>query len=145
MREDIEFHGIGKNTPYKVPDGFFENISEKTLQKSKVREQKFRKSLVLWKALAMAASFAALISIGYLILSPGTKLDSKQMAQEKQPVEQPIIRQESIKLKTAPEKVIAGENNTEGLGDVLLDLSDEELLQIVAVYNADPFMGESEQ
>jgi hypothetical protein len=147
MKEDIEFHEIGKNTPYKVPDGFFENISEKTLQRSKEREQKHRKKIVLWKSMAVAASLAAVISIGYLILDFGIKQDSKQIVQEKQQFEQQIInqKQESIPKKIVPGKVITGENETEGLGDVLHDLSDEELLEIAAVYNADPFIGESEK
>ena len=147
MSEDIEFHEIGKNTPYKVPGGFFENISEKTLQRSKERAQKYRKRIVLWKSMAVAASLAAVILIGYFILDFGIKQDSKQIVQDKQPFEQKIIKQkqESIYKKTVPGKMIAGENNTEGLGDVLHDLSDEELLQIAAVYNSDPFIGDSDQ
>ena len=147
MKYDIEFQDIGKNTPYKVPDGFFEKISGKTLQKSKERELKFRNRIVLWKALAVAASFVALISIGYLTFSPRIQMDSKQTVQNKQSVEQQITpqKQESLDEKTVPEKQIATKNKTEVFDDVLPDLSDEELLQIAAVYKTDPFIGESEQ
>jgi hypothetical protein len=145
MEEDIEFHKIGKNTTHKVPEGFFETISEKTLQKAKQREEKYHKRLVLWKTMTMAASIAAVISIGYLIFSPGIHMDSKQIVLDKRPVEKLIVRQESIKQKTVPQKAIAGANTSEVLGDVLHDLSDEELLEIATVYNADPFIGGSEQ
>jgi len=144
MIEDIEFHGIGKNTFHKAPEGFFENISERTLQKAKQREQMHHKRLILWKRVSIAASLAAAIFIGYLIFNPVNQ-DSKQIVLKKQSIEQQILLPESIKHKSVTEKTIAGENNTEGLGDVLHDLSDEELLQIAAVYNTDPFIGDSEQ
>jgi hypothetical protein len=146
MREDIEFHEIGKNTPYRVPDGFFKNISEETLQKSKEREQKYKRKIVLWKSIAVAVSMAAVILMGYLILDFGIKQDSKQIVLDKLPFEQQIIKQkqESISRKTIAGKVIEGENDTEGLGDVLHDLSDEELLQIAAVYKSDSFIGDPE-
>lgn len=147
MKDDIEFQDIGKKTPYKVPDGFFDKISEITLQKSKEREQQHAKILVLWKTVAVAASLAAVISIGYLTFSPRIQMDSKQTIQNKQSIEQQITpqQQKNLDQKTVPEKQITGQNKTEVFGDVLPDLSDEELLQIAAVYKTDPFIGESEQ
>ncbi len=147
MKDDIEFPGIGKNTPYKVPEDFFENISEKTLRKSIQREHSRRKRLFLWRSVAVAASLTAVIAIGYLNLWPGIKPDSKQVVLDKQPAEQQIIqqKQESIKTKTVPEITVAGGNNKEELNDVLPDLSDEELLQLAAAYKTDLFIVESEQ
>jgi hypothetical protein len=43
------------------------------------------------------------------------------------------------------EKVALKEDNTEVLADVLTDLSDEELLELDAMYKTDPMIGESEQ
>lgn len=158
MQENNEFPGIGKKTPYKVSDGFFEQISEKTLLKAKQREQNRRKNLILWRTMAVAASMAAVFFLGYIISGPDIKQESNQLVQNNQPVEQQIIgqKQEIAKKPTVAEirkvepekvteKIIAEMNDTEVIGDVLADLSDEELLQLAAMYKIDPFIGESEQ
>jgi len=112
--------------------------------------------LVLWRTVAVAASLSALAFLGYFMFEP-EKPELHQIVQEKQPVEQQIIqKQETPKQpevaeikkaipEKAPETIIAKENNTEEIGDVLADLSDEELLQLAAMYKADPFISESEQ
>ena len=82
--EDNEFQKIGKKTPYNTPDGFFEQISEKTLQKAKQREKGRRSNLILWRTVAVAASLAALFLIGYLISDPVLKPESKLVLKEKQ-------------------------------------------------------------
>lgn len=158
MKENIDFQGIGKNTPYKVPAGFFETVSENILQKAKQREQNRRKNLILWRTMAVAASMAAVFFLGYIISGPDIKQESNQLVQNNQPVEQQIVgqKQEITKKPTVaeirkaepekvPEKIIAEENYTEAIGDVLADLSDEELLQLAAMYKTDPFINESEQ
>jgi len=70
MKENIEFQNIGKKTPFMVPDDFFEHISEKTLQRAKLRQQIQRKSLILWKTVAVAASMAAIILLSYFLSEP---------------------------------------------------------------------------
>lgn len=157
MKQSDDFPGIGKKLPYREPVDFFEGLSEKTLQQAKLREQNRRRSLVLWRTMAVAASISALALLGYFMFEPKlTK--SPQIVQEKQPLEQPIIKDLEIAQqpeimaevkKVVPEKVpeqtVAKENNTEEIGDILADLSDEELLQLAAMYKADPFINESEQ
>ena len=44
-----------------------------------------------------------------------------------------------------PEKIIGEGNDNEEITDVLADLSDEELLQLAALYKADVFISESDQ
>ncbi len=157
MKQLDEFPGIGKKLPFREPVEFFERFSEKTLQQAKFREQNRKRSLVLWRTVAVAASITALALLGYFMFEPElTK--SPQIVQEKQPVEQPIIKEHEmaqqpeigteIKKQDAekvPAKFVAEEEDTEEIGDVLADLSDEELLQLAAMYKADPFMSESEQ
>jgi hypothetical protein len=153
MKEDIEFQEIGRKTSYKVPDGFFEQVSEKTLQKAKQREQNRRKSIVLWRTVAVAASLAAVFLIGYFNQDPDLKTESNLIVQEKQRVEQPVIQKQEITKqpelaeirKAVPEKIITKDNGTEVIGDVLADLSDEELMQLAAMYKTDPFISESGQ
>jgi hypothetical protein len=151
--EDDEFQEIGKETTYKVPDGFFENISEKTLLKAKEREQNREKIRVLWRTVAVTATMAAMVLLGYFIFEPDNKPATNLIVQNKQPVEQPVIHEQEISKqpevaevkKTEPEKTNLKENSTEVLSDVLTDLSDEELLQLAAMIKTDPFISESAQ
>jgi len=156
MEPTDEFRDFGKKLPYQEPVGFFEQLSEKTLQQAKLREQRRRKSLVLWRTVAVAASLSALAMLGYFMFEPERPVNNP-IVQEKQPVEQQIVPKQEIPeqpevaeiKKAVPEKVsekiVAKENNTEEIADVLADLSDEELLQLAAMYKADPFISESEQ
>ncbi|BBE20528.1 hypothetical protein AQPE_4722 [Aquipluma nitroreducens] len=157
MKQLDEFPGIGKKLPFREPVGFFERFSEKTLQQAKLREQNRKRSLVLWRTVAVAASVSALALLGYFMFE--TELaESPQIVQEKQPVEQPLIKEPEIAkqpeigteikkkaTEKVPEKFVAEEKDTEEIGDLLADLSDEELLQLAAMYKTDPFMSESEQ
>lgn len=158
MQEDNEFQEIGKHTPYKVPDGFFDMISERTLQKSKAREQNRRKNLILWRTVVAAASLAALVSLTYFIAGTRLKSESDMISENTSPVEQQIATQkpeiakqpEIAKIKkTSTEKrgakIVAEENSAEDIGDVLAELSDEELSQLETMYKTDPFINELEQ
>lgn len=151
-----EFRDFGKKLPYREPTGFFEQLSEKTLQQAKLGEQNRRKSFVLWRTVAVAASLSALALLGYFMFEP-EKPELQQIVQEKHLVEQPKIKNQEIikqpevaEIKKAvpekvPEKIVEKESNTEEISDVLADLSDEELLQLAAMYKTDPFISESEQ
>lgn len=157
MKQPDEFPEIGKKLPYREPAEFFERFSERTLQQAKLREQNRRRSLVLWRTVVVAASVSALALLGYFMFEPELP-ESPQIVQEKQPVEQSIIKEPEIAkqpeigieikkedTEKVPEKFVAEEKDTEEIGDVLADLSDEELLQLAAMYQADPFISESEQ
>ncbi len=156
MEPTDEFRDFGKKLPYQEPAGFFEQLSEKTLQQAKLREQNRRKSLVLWRTVAFAASLSVLAILGYYMFEPEKPVTS-QIVQEQQPVEPPQLKNQAIIKqpevaeinKVAPEKVLEKieekEISTEDIGDVLADLSDEELSQLAAMYKADPFISESEQ
>lgn len=64
MNTDFDFKNIGKRTPYKVPDDFFDQITEKTLMEAKRRDLRSRKIRRLWFSVASVASVAALIVFG---------------------------------------------------------------------------------
>ncbi len=126
MKADNEFDGIGKKTTYKVPDGFFEHISERTLSKAKQRELKRRKTLMLWRTVAVAASLSAIAILGYY------------MYETEKPEIQMIVQSKNPDIK----QTISQENNVEELTTVLADMSDDELAQLEAMFKADPFMEE---
>jgi hypothetical protein len=156
MEPTDEFRDFGKKLPYQEPTGFFDQLSEKTLNQAKLREQHRRKAVVLWRTVAVAASLSALALLGYFMFEPERPVNNP-IVQEKQSVELQIVPKQEIPeqpevaeiKKAAPEKVsekiVAKENNTEEIADILADLSDEELSQLAAMYKADPFISESEQ
>jgi hypothetical protein len=154
MKENDEFQGIGKLTHYKVSDDFFEHISEITLLKAKQREQNRRKSMVLWRSVAVAASLIGIALFGYYNWDTSkteTKIvavhektsDSVQSIHQLQSTtKQPIV---AVIRKIESEKSIGKDKNPENLNDVLVDLSEDELQQLVAIYKTDPFISESEE
>ena len=90
MKVDNEFQEIGKRIPYEVPEDFFEKITEKTLQQAKLRDQKHRKNRILWQTMSVAASLAAALLLGYMILYPDMKSESNQLAMQSQPIGQQL-------------------------------------------------------
>ena len=78
------------------------------------------------------------------------KQESKPIITANQSVEHPIIQNPEItKQTTVPEQVpnrtITEKTDAEVIDDVLADLSDDELLQLVAMFTADPIISESAQ
>jgi len=153
MKEDSEFQEIGKNTPYKVPNGFFEKISEETLRKAKQREQNSRKILIKLRTFAVAASLAAIALLAYFMTGTEKRV-IQQLVQSKQTEVKDTIRQtESVTKKIsiaeikkeAPVKTTIKETKPEEITDVLSELSDDELLQLAAMYKSDVFIDESPQ
>ena len=172
MKEDTEFENIGRNSPYKVPEGFFEKISERTLLKAKQREQKHRKIILTLQTFAVAASFFAIALLGYFMSESG-KPEEKQIVQtkqieeksnetrqpeKKQTIQQPAKTDQQIAIaeitkvapvktdakETVPAKTEPKEIITENLTDVLPELSDDDLLQLAAMYKSDLIIDESQ-
>lgn len=151
MKEDIEFQEFGKKLPYKVPEGFFEKISAKTLQEARKREQSARRRVIALRTLAVAASLVAVAFLGYHKFGP-EKPEPVQTAEviatppHEQPVQNvdttlksPAIAEQKTSVAAPAEKAKPDEN----LSDVLADLSDDELLQMAAMYKSDTFLNES--
>jgi hypothetical protein len=149
MNNKTEFEEIGRKSTYKVPDGFFEQVSEKTLRMAKQREQNHRKRIIMLQTFAVAASLSAIAFLGYFMLKP----EPKQIVQ----VKQTEVKQETPKAaeinkqialaestKVTPVKTITKATMPEELTDILADLSDDELLEMAAVYKSDPFIEESQ-
>jgi len=172
MKEDTEFEEIGRKSPYKVPEGFFEQISEKTLLKAKQQEQNHRKIMITLRAFAIAASFFAIALLGYFMSESG-KPEVKQIVQKtqieeklnkpgqpdkKQTIRQPAKSDRKITIseinkvaavKTEPNEIIPAKTDSneiipENLTDVLPEISDDDLLLLAAMYESDLFIDESQ-
>lgn len=151
MKEDIEFQEFGKKLPYKVPDDFFEKLPGKTLLEARKREQRSRRKIIALRTIAVAASLVAVAFLGYLKFGP-EKPEPVQTAEvvttpsHLQPLQNvdttlksPVIAEQKTDVAAPAEKAKPDEN----LSDVLADLSDDELLQLAAMYKSDTFLNES--
>jgi len=154
MNTSNEFDSIGKRTTYKVPDGFFEQFSEKTLRIAKQREQKRKNILTLWRTIGIAASMTAVALLaGYWMSEPNIPVTSPIVQNTKSEIRPSTDQTELIRQpQTIPEmkqpaqqKIVTSGNDQEGISAVLSDMSDDELLLLAAMYKNDPFLEESPQ
>lgn len=153
MKSNNEFDKIGKKTTYQVPDGFFEQVSERTLLKAKKQEENRRKNLIIWRTVALAASLLSFAMLGYYMTN-SEKPETTPIAQQLQPTtKQPIDQSKIIPVPSKVTEIKRGvlqttnpkENYIEELSTVLSDMTDDELLQLAAMYKSDLFIGESPQ
>jgi len=151
MKQSEDFPGIGKKLPYQVPNDFFDQISAKTLERAKQQKRSQAKRLIIWRSVAVAASLAAVVFLGFLI-QDNQKADEIVTAQKIKP-ETTIISEQNQPIRELPvvepakndvsEKHAPETKSTEDMNEVLADLSDEELMQLAAMYKADPFTDET--
>lgn len=146
MKENNDFQNIGKYTPYKAPAGFFDTISERTLQKAIQREQNQQKIRRRWRVISLAASLAALFFLGYFKLGLNTRSESQQMLQEIIPSGNQSVQQGPVASdKPTGSKTMKVTFKKEAISDVLADMTDEDLKQMAAMFQTDPFTSESGQ
>ena len=156
MNNDFEFQEVGKKMPYSVPDGFFDGITEKTLDKARLREKARRKYVLIWRSMAIAASLTAFIVAGYLLFNFSPSEKTGQTARNTSTIMQDELKNEEFKeainilpekgdnnIKTAS-KPINGSIEEEGINDLLISLTDEELLELAAILKSDMFLEETD-
>jgi len=159
-----EFKEIGKKMPYPVPEDFFENITEATLEKARLRERSSGKRRLLVQWLAAAALLTGVVFTGIRMLNPPVKEFS---AGRVEPLEiatreaivapQPgtVVPEETISpgkitnsggnsVIESPDTPVATEENSESLEDLLASIPDETLKEWGALLNNDPFFEETE-
>lgn len=96
MKKDFDFDNIGTHTRYDVPDGFFESLTQKTMQNIKAREQaRLRKNTILRRYIISASAVAAAM---ILVFIPNIK-DRDNIRMAKLTTEQSI--DESIEFALA--------------------------------------------
>lgn len=146
MNHPDNFPGIGKRLPYREPEGFFDQLPERTLEKARQRTRSKSSLRIVWKAVAVAASVAAVV---FLVILSQNEPQVPVVAETKtEEVEPPVIQEEHVsaveKEADTPKVVVPQKEQTiaspeENVGDVLADLTDEELLQMAAMFEADLF------
>ena len=61
MNRDFDFDDIGKKTPYRVPEAFFDNLQQEVLRRSGVRRRFRLRPTVVWAACVAAAFVSGLV------------------------------------------------------------------------------------
>ena len=157
MNYDSEFQEVGKKMPYSVPDGFFDRITEKTLDEALRREKIRRKHILIWRTMAIAAFLTALIAIGYLLINFLPPGKTEQTAQNMTSGLQEEVKNEEFRevINSMPvkndydstiteSKTVNGAIDEEEINDVLNSLTNEELMELAVILKSDMFIEETD-
>lgn len=64
MKKDFDFDDIGKRTPYRTPDGFFEDVQRKVWERTGIQQQKkSHLKLIISTIVAVAAVLTGLLFV----------------------------------------------------------------------------------
>lgn len=119
MKKEFDFDDIGKRTPYRTPDGFFEDMQRKVMERTGVEQQRKKSHLKL--IVSTAITMAALLA-GFLFI-PGLRQTDATMP------------------ATSDALAVERTNNTaEQVDKWIKDLSDEELEELVNFSENDIFL-----
>jgi len=151
MNKEYDFEKIGKKNPYPVPDGFFDAITNQTLEKAKKRERhlKIRKLIIAWSA---AASVLVIVSIA-ILFSTRTQYPEQSNLTVIRPTETIIsidstskveneLQAEQKNADAKPEFEPVPVNSSETLDDLLAEMDETELLQMAELLSGELFIDE---
>ena len=116
MKKDFDFDDIGKRTPYTTPDGFFEDVQRKVMERTGVKQQrKSHMKLIISTVVAIAAVLTGILFV-------------------------PSLRQ--INDVKSPSSILAVDrsNGTDAVDKWIKELSDEELEELVSFSENDIFL-----
>jgi len=146
MNKEFDFDKIGKQTPYQVPAGFFDEITNRTLEKAKERERK-SKIRRIYAAISVAASLLIVVSFA-IVLNVRQQKQQPENVVVAEPVktEKPVV--DSVFAKSAEvekteketEKPVAVQPET--LDNLLAEMTDEELGQLADDLSDELFIDE---
>lgn len=119
MKKDFDFDDIGKQTPYRTPDGFFEDMQRKVMESTGAKQQrKSHLKLIVSAVIAVAAALAGILFV-------------------------PSLRQMDTAMPSSVSDVLAVDKNhavTDPAESWIKDLSDEELEELVSFTENDVFL-----
>ena len=119
MKKDFDFDDIGKRTPYRTPDDFFEKIQQSVMERAGVKQKrKSHLKLIISSVVTIAAILA-----GFLFA--------------------PSLRQSDVTVSPSSSVVLAADKNyssTEPVDKWINELSDEELEELVSFSDNDIFL-----
>lgn len=117
MKEYFDFDKIGKHTPYVTPDGFFEDVQRKVMERVGVKQQrKYHMKLAIFTAVAIAAMLTGLLFV-------------------------PSFQNtDDVKKSSSNELAIKKSKSTDHTEKWIKELSDEELEELVSSSENDIFL-----
>ena len=116
MKKDFDFDDIGKRTPYCTPDGFFEDMQRRVMERAGVKQR--RKSHL--KLIVSAVVMMAAILAGFLFV--------------------PSLRQTNDVKSPSSILAVDRSNGTDAVDKWIKELSDEELEELVSFSENDIFL-----
>ena len=115
MKKDFDFDDIGKRTPYTTPDGFFEDVQRKVMERTGVKQQrKSHMKLIISTVVAIAAVLAGILFV-------------------------PSLRQMD-EVKSSSSNTLAVDRSNGTVDTWIKELSDEELEELVSFSENDIFL-----
>ena len=146
MNKEFDFDKIGKQTPYKVPAGFFDEITIRTLEKAKERERK-SKIRRIYAAVSVAASllivgsFAIVLNVQHQKHQPENVMVAEPV-ETKKPANDSVFANAAEVVKTEGEAEKPAAVEPETLDNLLAEMTDEELDQLADDLNDELFVDE---
>ncbi|MCX6307377.1 MAG: hypothetical protein NTY32_00630 [Bacteroidia bacterium] len=144
--EEFQFLRVGKELPYKVPEGFFDELPERTLQKVKIRLESRKRKLHFTSAFVAFAAAAAILAFVFLLPNRALTLEDRLIAKGKPMETKPEVTAKSFQPNgvIVPKQVASVKNtivasDEENLDDILKSLSEEDLSDLLADYKTDDF------
>ena len=146
MNSEFDFDKIGKQTPYKVPKGFFDDITNRTLEKAKERERK-SKIRRITVVVSVAASFLVVVSLAVLLNNRQANQGPEivvvtEPVENKTPAIDSVVSNKTEALKTEKEVEEPLAAKPETLDNLLAEMTDEELGQLADHLNDELFVDE---
>lgn len=159
--KDFDFDNIGKNTPYRIPDNFFEDMQKKIIDKTTGDKGRQR---LHWKATVITIFSAAAIIAGIIFipswnrqmptmnqsaptgiaLRPNTATNSKtdgQTAQAETSKDTSLQKKKNITVKQHEKRNNESAVNDNGTDEEWIEqLSDDDLNSLMALADNDEFL-----
>jgi ABC-type Na+ efflux pump permease subunit len=122
MEDNFDFDKVGKRMPYKVPEDFFDTITESTLAEAERRNTlKKEATWFNWPAISVAASLVLLLAFGYVFYMNRTE-QKNQVAVLDKPAE-----------KVTPSEIVAkAEPNDASVPTVVPQITEKAKNQVTA-------------
>ncbi len=131
MNKEFDFDRIGKQIPYKVPGGFFDEITSRTLIKAREREQK-AKIRRIYTAVSVAASLLIMISVALFLKTGQPVIQTEnvvvQPAEPVKPLSESVTTNTTEPLPTKEKAEMPVIEKPETWEKLLAEMTDEELV-----------------
>ena len=83
MKKDFDFDDIGKRTPYRTPDGFFEDVQRKVMERAGVKQQrKSHTKLIISTVITIAAVWVGFMFVPSLRQADEVRSEERRVGKE---------------------------------------------------------------